>query len=58
MIKILANTNFVLTVIFLIFGVGFFINSAIKKREKASDIVGDVISAYFMANAIIFLTWR
>lgn len=57
MISILVNTNFILTTLFLIFATGFFIHGAWKKKEKSKNAIGNLVSAYFMASALIFI-WR
>lgn len=57
MTSILVNANFILTTFFLIFAMGFFIYGAWKKKEEPKNTIGNLVSAYFMASALIFI-WR
>lgn len=51
----LANLNLFLTTLFLIFGTGFFIYAAWQKKEEPRNTIGNLVSAYFMASAIIYI---
>ena len=55
MLSMIVNANLFLTTLFLIFGVGFFIHDAWKKKEEPRNTIGNLLSAYFMASAIIFI---
>lgn len=55
MIAMLVNTNFILTVVFLIFCAGFFLRAAWKDRENMANMTGNAIAAYFMLSALIMI---
>ncbi len=57
MLSMIVNANLFLTTLFLIFGVGFFIHDAWKKKENPRNTIGYMVAAFFMASAIIFI-WR
>lgn len=57
MLSMIASANLFLTTLFLIFGVGFFIHDAWKKKENPRNTIGNMVAAFFMASAIIFI-WR
>lgn len=57
MLSMIVNANLFLTTLFLIFGVGFFIHDAWKKKENLRNTIGNMVAAFFMASAIIFI-WR
>lgn len=57
MVTMIMNTIQMLTTLFLIFAVGMFLYEAWEKRKDISDLLGNAVSAFFMACAI-FLIWR
>lgn len=55
MITMITEINLLLTTVFLIFGAGFFIHAAWKKKEEPKNAVGNLVSAYFMVSALVFI---
>lgn len=55
MIKMIVDLNLFLTTLFLLFGTGFFIHAAWKKKEEPRNIMGNLVSAYFMMCALVFI---
>lgn len=51
----ILNVNLFLVTLFLLFGVGFFIRAAWKKKEEPRNTIGNLLSAYFMASALILI---
>lgn len=57
MATMILNIVQIMTTLFLAFVVGMFLYEAWKKRKDISDLLGNAVSAFFMACAI-FLIWR
>ncbi len=55
MISMIVNVNLLLVTLFLLFGTGFFIYAAWKKKEEPRNTIGNLLSAYFMASALIYI---
>lgn len=55
MITMIINVNLFFVTLFLLFGVGFFIHAAWKKKENPGNTIGNLLSAYWMACALIFI---
>lgn len=55
MISMINHVNLLLTTLFLIFGVGFFVHAAWKKKEEPKNTIGNLVSAYFLASALILI---
>lgn len=51
----ILNVNLFLVTLFLLFGTGFFIHAAWKKKEEPRNTIGNLLSAYFMASALILI---
>ena len=58
MIAMLVNTNFILTVVFLIFCAGFFLRAAWIDRGNMANMTGNTIAAYFILSALIMISER
>lgn len=58
MISMIVNANLLFTTLFLLFSAIFFACAAYKKRKKASDALGDIVSLYFMLSSICLIYWR
>lgn len=55
MITMILNVNLFLVTLFLLFGTGFFIHAAWKKKEEPRNTIGNLLSAYFLAYALILI---
>lgn len=55
MISMIVSANIFLTALFLIFGFLFFTYAAWQKKEEPRNTLGNLVSAYFMASALILI---
>lgn len=55
MITMMLKVNLFLVTLFLLFGTGFFIHAAWQKKEESRNTIGNLLSAYFMAGALILI---